>query len=161
MILTSTWMRSLPIAALTFALGTVITPAAAESPAEFYKGKTITIMLGHPPGGSYLRQGREGSGVHCGCGQALRGSRADAGGRGAGLQQRHRTCTQGRDRGRDPRDCGREDSGGRQEVGLAPFMRPSGNEQRNFTALAGDKDRSDRNALKPYPGKGTLGLISC
>jgi tripartite-type tricarboxylate transporter receptor subunit TctC len=44
---------SLPIAALTFALGTVMTPAAAQSPAEFYKGKTITILLGHPPGGSY------------------------------------------------------------------------------------------------------------
>jgi tripartite-type tricarboxylate transporter receptor subunit TctC len=28
-------------------------PAAAQSPAEFYKGKTITILLGHPPGGSY------------------------------------------------------------------------------------------------------------
>lgn len=53
MILTSKLMRSLPIAALTFALGTVMTPAAAQSPAEFYKGKTITIMLGHPPGGSY------------------------------------------------------------------------------------------------------------
>ncbi len=53
MILTSKLMRSLPIAALTFALGTVITPAAAQSPAEFYKGKTITILLGHPPGGSY------------------------------------------------------------------------------------------------------------
>jgi tripartite-type tricarboxylate transporter receptor subunit TctC len=28
-------------------------PAAAQSPADFYKGKTVTIMLGHPPGGSY------------------------------------------------------------------------------------------------------------
>ena len=28
-------------------------PAAAQTPAEFYKGKTVTIMLGHPPGGSY------------------------------------------------------------------------------------------------------------
>ena len=28
-------------------------PAVAQSPAEFYKGKTITIVLGHPPGGSY------------------------------------------------------------------------------------------------------------
>jgi tripartite-type tricarboxylate transporter receptor subunit TctC len=28
-------------------------PAAAQSPEEFYKGKTITIVLGHPPGGSY------------------------------------------------------------------------------------------------------------
>jgi tripartite-type tricarboxylate transporter receptor subunit TctC len=30
-----------------------ISPASAQSPAEFYKGKTITIVLGHPPGGSY------------------------------------------------------------------------------------------------------------
>jgi tripartite-type tricarboxylate transporter receptor subunit TctC len=28
-------------------------PAAAQSPEEFYKGKTVTIVLGHPPGGSY------------------------------------------------------------------------------------------------------------
>ena len=28
-------------------------PAVAQSPADFYKGKTITIVLGHPPGGSY------------------------------------------------------------------------------------------------------------
>ena len=28
-------------------------PAAAQTPEEFYKGKTITIVLGHPPGGSY------------------------------------------------------------------------------------------------------------
>jgi hypothetical protein len=47
--LSSNLMRSLPIAALMSALGIVMTPAAAQSPAEFYKGKTITIMLGHPP----------------------------------------------------------------------------------------------------------------
>ena len=28
-------------------------PAAAQSPADFYKSKNLTIMLGHPPGGSY------------------------------------------------------------------------------------------------------------
>jgi tripartite-type tricarboxylate transporter receptor subunit TctC len=28
-------------------------PVAAQTPEEFYKGKTVTIMLGHPPGGSY------------------------------------------------------------------------------------------------------------
>ena len=28
-------------------------PASAQSPADFYKGRTITITLGHPPGGSY------------------------------------------------------------------------------------------------------------
>jgi tripartite-type tricarboxylate transporter receptor subunit TctC len=31
----------------------VASPAVAQSPEEFYKGKTITIVLGHPPGGSY------------------------------------------------------------------------------------------------------------
>jgi tripartite-type tricarboxylate transporter receptor subunit TctC len=28
-------------------------PAAAQTPEQFYNGKTITILLGHPPGGSY------------------------------------------------------------------------------------------------------------
>jgi tripartite-type tricarboxylate transporter receptor subunit TctC len=28
-------------------------PVAAQTPEEFYKGKTVTVMLGHPPGGSY------------------------------------------------------------------------------------------------------------
>jgi len=28
-------------------------PASAQSPEQFYKGKTVRIMLGHPPGGSY------------------------------------------------------------------------------------------------------------
>jgi tripartite-type tricarboxylate transporter receptor subunit TctC len=28
-------------------------PSAAQSVEEFYRGKTLTIMLGHPPGGSY------------------------------------------------------------------------------------------------------------
>jgi tripartite-type tricarboxylate transporter receptor subunit TctC len=28
-------------------------PASAQSPEQFYKGKTMKIMLGHPPGGSY------------------------------------------------------------------------------------------------------------
>jgi tripartite-type tricarboxylate transporter receptor subunit TctC len=31
----------------------VSAPVAAQTPEEFYKGKTVTIMLGHPPGGSY------------------------------------------------------------------------------------------------------------
>ncbi|MCC6888068.1 MAG: hypothetical protein IT536_05975 [Hyphomicrobiales bacterium] len=31
----------------------VTMPAAAQSTEEFYKGKTIAIVLGHPPGGSY------------------------------------------------------------------------------------------------------------
>lgn len=42
------------VAALTVICGiAAASPAMAESPAEFYKGKTITIVLGHPPGGSY------------------------------------------------------------------------------------------------------------
>ena len=28
-------------------------PTAAQTPEQFYKGKTLRIMLGHPPGGSY------------------------------------------------------------------------------------------------------------
>jgi tripartite-type tricarboxylate transporter receptor subunit TctC len=28
-------------------------PASAQTPEQFYKGKTVTLMLGHPPGGSY------------------------------------------------------------------------------------------------------------
>jgi tripartite-type tricarboxylate transporter receptor subunit TctC len=42
------------VAALAVICGiAAASPAAAQSPAEFYKGKTITIVLGHPPGGSY------------------------------------------------------------------------------------------------------------
>jgi hypothetical protein len=65
---------------------------------------------GRPVGGAArrLRQGRERSGVHYGCGQALRGSRADVGWHGANLQRPNRTRAQGRNRGRDPRDRGRE-----------------------------------------------------
>src|SRR5262245_49952236 len=40
-------------AALTLATVCATLPAAAQTPDEFYKGKTITIVLGHPPGGSY------------------------------------------------------------------------------------------------------------
>jgi tripartite-type tricarboxylate transporter receptor subunit TctC len=35
------------------ALVAVALPAAAQSPAEFYKGKTVTILVGSPPGGGY------------------------------------------------------------------------------------------------------------
>jgi tripartite-type tricarboxylate transporter receptor subunit TctC len=28
-------------------------PSAAQTPEQFYKGRNVTIMLGHPPGGSY------------------------------------------------------------------------------------------------------------
>lgn len=78
LILPSKLMRSPPITALTFALGIVMTPAAAQSPAEFYKGKTITIMLGiRPAARTMCTHGLRP--ITCGCGQALRGSRADAG----------------------------------------------------------------------------------
>jgi len=42
--------RAVAALAVMVALGAV---SAAASPAEFYKDKTITIVLGHPPGGSY------------------------------------------------------------------------------------------------------------
>lgn len=44
--------RAVATLALICGLGAA-TPAVAQTPAEFYKGKTITIVLGHPPGGSY------------------------------------------------------------------------------------------------------------
>jgi tripartite-type tricarboxylate transporter receptor subunit TctC len=32
---------------------TVAMPAFAQTPEDFYKGKTVKVMVGHPPGGSY------------------------------------------------------------------------------------------------------------
>ncbi len=29
------------------------TPSTAQAPEAFYKGRNVTIVLGHPPGGSY------------------------------------------------------------------------------------------------------------
>ena len=46
--LTAALKATAALAAMAAAL-----PAAAQTPEEFYKGKTITIVLGHPPGGSY------------------------------------------------------------------------------------------------------------
>ncbi len=43
------WMLG---ACAAFTVATSV-PAAAQTPEQFYKGKTVTIMLGHPPGGSY------------------------------------------------------------------------------------------------------------
>ncbi|MGE3247379.1 MAG: Bug family tripartite tricarboxylate transporter substrate binding protein [Beijerinckiaceae bacterium] len=45
-------MKALLPAAIAAAALTGL-PAAAQSDADFYKGKGITIMLGHPPGGSF------------------------------------------------------------------------------------------------------------
>ena len=42
--------RMLAVSAIALLLSL---PAAAQTPEEFYKGRTVTIMLGHPPGGSY------------------------------------------------------------------------------------------------------------
>jgi tripartite-type tricarboxylate transporter receptor subunit TctC len=43
---------------LATALATVATPAAAQSVAEFYAGKQITLIVGSTPGGGYDVQGR-------------------------------------------------------------------------------------------------------
>jgi tripartite-type tricarboxylate transporter receptor subunit TctC len=38
---------------VTTLAGAIAEPAAAQTPEQFYKGKTVILMLGHPPGGSY------------------------------------------------------------------------------------------------------------
>lgn len=45
--------RTLPTLIVAAACSVGAAPAGAQSPADFYRGKTITILLGHPPGGSY------------------------------------------------------------------------------------------------------------
>jgi tripartite-type tricarboxylate transporter receptor subunit TctC len=45
------WLLRLGL--LTAASWLAFSPAAAQTVEQFYRGKTITIMLGHPPGGSY------------------------------------------------------------------------------------------------------------
>jgi tripartite-type tricarboxylate transporter receptor subunit TctC len=44
------------LAVVTGAVFTV--PAGAQTPADFYKGKTISILMGTGPGGSYDLYGR-------------------------------------------------------------------------------------------------------
>jgi tripartite-type tricarboxylate transporter receptor subunit TctC len=39
--------------AIAVAVVLAATQVQAQTPEQFYKGKTVTIMLGHPPGGSY------------------------------------------------------------------------------------------------------------
>ena len=48
-------MRILPwtLGALAAGSWLAVAPAAAQTVEQFYQGKTMTIMLGHPPGGSY------------------------------------------------------------------------------------------------------------
>jgi tripartite-type tricarboxylate transporter receptor subunit TctC len=47
-------MRLLRFAAALCALASIVAPACAQSSVEqFYRGKTVTILIGHPPGGSY------------------------------------------------------------------------------------------------------------
>ncbi|MPZ39653.1 MAG: hypothetical protein GEU95_16660 [Rhizobiales bacterium] len=48
-----TTLGGLAIATLAVICGLGAAPAAAQTPEQFYKDKTITIVLGHPPGGSY------------------------------------------------------------------------------------------------------------
>jgi tripartite-type tricarboxylate transporter receptor subunit TctC len=51
---TSLRTLSLPLAvALPLAFGTVAAQAQAQSQADFYKDKTVKVLVGHPPGGSY------------------------------------------------------------------------------------------------------------
>ena len=45
-------MNKLPILTLA-ACALAAAPALAQSPEEFFKGKTVKVMVGHPPGGSY------------------------------------------------------------------------------------------------------------
>ncbi len=49
-------MKGLAVAFLAIALGAA--PAAADSIAEFYKGKTITIVVGYPPASGYTLYGQ-------------------------------------------------------------------------------------------------------
>src|SRR5687768_11718523 len=46
------------VAAIAVLLAVLATPAAAESVEEFYKGKTISMVMGTGPGGSYDLYGR-------------------------------------------------------------------------------------------------------
>lgn len=52
-IVRSTGRHLLVALGLTAALTLAALPAEAQAPEQFYKGKTMRIMLGHPPGGSY------------------------------------------------------------------------------------------------------------
>ena len=51
------WRRVCGIAALT-AMVYVNAPASAQTVAEFYKGKTVAVLMGTGPGGSYDLYGR-------------------------------------------------------------------------------------------------------
>src|SRR5688572_13227561 len=52
-------MRTFRSAALAFAVLTgITTPAPAESAADFYKGKTVNIIVGYPPGSGYTLYGQ-------------------------------------------------------------------------------------------------------
>ncbi len=51
-------MKTLAIAGAACALATLSTAAYAETATDFYKGKTVTILIGFPPGGGYDANGR-------------------------------------------------------------------------------------------------------
>jgi tripartite-type tricarboxylate transporter receptor subunit TctC len=46
------------LAGAAVALGATCTPAAADPVAEFYQGRTVSILIGFPPGGGYDANGR-------------------------------------------------------------------------------------------------------
>ena len=47
-------LRKASLCSLLLAACALAAPAAkAQSPEEFFKGKTVKVMVGHPPGGSY------------------------------------------------------------------------------------------------------------
>src|SRR3984893_12633238 len=51
-------MHSLLFPALAVILAAVASPAHADSAEDFYKGRTITVLVGYSPGGSYDSAGR-------------------------------------------------------------------------------------------------------
>jgi tripartite-type tricarboxylate transporter receptor subunit TctC len=52
MMIDQVWRRLLPIAALVL-MAFAAETAAADPVEDFYKGRELTILIGHPPGGSY------------------------------------------------------------------------------------------------------------
>jgi len=51
-------MRVPLIPALALILSAVAAPAHGDSIEDFYKGRTITVLIGYSPGGSYDSAGR-------------------------------------------------------------------------------------------------------
>ena len=51
-------MRNQLVPALAVILAAVASPARGDSVEDFYKGRTITVLIGYSPGGSYDSAGR-------------------------------------------------------------------------------------------------------